>query len=862
MKLLLQYVAIVTLSISFALLSLPASAAVVVDPTGGGDFREIQPAIDAAAPGEEILVKPGEYRLTQPITFRGKDIHLKSDLGSAVTTLRFVGTIDNEARRAVVRFVDGETNKAQIEGFTITCDDHFADGVYCEVSAPRIIACTIVANRRGVVALGWEGRPIVERSRITDSLRKGVWCSLKGFITLTECSIDQNAGVGIDVGGAGGEESGAEIDRCAIVRNSNADPVSPAGGIQCSAANRVTIRETLIEQNSGAVAGAIHATDLRHLLVLRCQISGNHGGKTGAIWLGGDSTYRIFENCLIYANYGGNWGFLQNTGIHGSMGISNCTIASNQWGSGGLMTCGGSYPHTRNCIFWNNGDVSNICPLQQANIIGSGDAAPYVSDGAYTFPELRFQTLVLAGQERQLPDFIIAPPDFHLTPDSLAIDAGTSDSIPLDDYDGNSRPRGLGVDIGAYESGEEPTEWIIDNADPDADVNKYGSWTVSGAPTPWGPNSLYSRAAGASFDWAAILPSAGSYEVFVWWTAWSSRHTQVPYTVTHAFGVTTLNVNQRVGGGEWHSLGVFSFTRTARVSVRSLGGGSTSADAVRIVRVDGPPTPPPIVIDDGSSDSFPVYYHTSSTGTWSVSGAASPWGSRSLFSKQTGAEYRYRIRFPEPGTWEVFLWWTSYPSRSSSVPIVIDYGTGASTLHVNQLVDGGRWNSLGVYSFEEQADIKVISLGGSSTCADALKLVGVPGLPPPPPQTVIVNDGDPGTSSTGTWLVSAGADPWGGQSLYSKQVGAEYRFLATLPASGAYEVFLWWTSYPSRLTDVPVTIETASGEKRVYVNQRYGGGWNSVGIHDFAGEGAVHLLSRGGGTTCADAVSFVPRAAP
>jgi hypothetical protein len=454
-------------------------------------------------------------------------------------------------------------------------------------------------------------------------------------------------------------------------------------------------------------------------------------------------------------------------------------------------------------------------------------------------------------------------PDFHLTPGSPAIDAGTLDWDPREDYEGNSRPRGLGVDIGAYESGEELTEWIIDNGDPDTEG--HGTWIKSGAPEPWGGTSLYAKTAGAEYLWSAVLPTPGSYEVFVWWTAWPSRITAVPYTVRHVFGSTSLSFDQRAGGGQWHSLGVFSFDRRAQVSVRSLGEGSTCADAVRIRRVDGPPTQPPIVIDDGSYGvSYAVSYNTSFTGSWQISGAPDPWGMRSLYSKQIGAEYRFEVRFHEAGTWEVFLWWTSYPGRSSSVPIVIDEPTGTSTLHVNQLVGGGQWHSLGVYSFEEAAEVRVRSLGGSSTCADALKLVRVPGPPPPlPPQTVIVNDGDPGTSFTGTWLASEGIEPWGGQSLYSKQKGAEYRFPATLPAPGQYEVFLWWTTFSSRLPDVLVTIETASGEKQVYVNQRQDGGrWNSVGIYDFTAQGAVRLRSWEGGTTCADAVSFIPRESP
>jgi len=35
-----------------------AAATLVVDPAGGGDFKTIQPAIDAAADGDRVQVKP------------------------------------------------------------------------------------------------------------------------------------------------------------------------------------------------------------------------------------------------------------------------------------------------------------------------------------------------------------------------------------------------------------------------------------------------------------------------------------------------------------------------------------------------------------------------------------------------------------------------------------------------------------------------------------------------------------------------------------------------------------------------------------------------------------------------------------
>jgi hypothetical protein len=41
--------------------------------------------------------------------------------------------------------------------------------------------------------------------------------------------------------------------------------------------------------------------------------------------------------------------------------------------------------------------------------------------------------------------------DYHLSSTSPAIDIGTTANAPSSDLDGNTRPRGSGIDIGAYE---------------------------------------------------------------------------------------------------------------------------------------------------------------------------------------------------------------------------------------------------------------------------------------------------------------------------------------------------------------------------------------------------------------------------
>jgi hypothetical protein len=77
-----------------------------------GDQPNIQQGIDAAAPGDRVLVAPGTY--AEHIDFKGKDIVVESTDGAALTT------IDGTYSGIVVTFVHGEGPAAVLRGFTIT----------------------------------------------------------------------------------------------------------------------------------------------------------------------------------------------------------------------------------------------------------------------------------------------------------------------------------------------------------------------------------------------------------------------------------------------------------------------------------------------------------------------------------------------------------------------------------------------------------------------------------------------------------------------------------------------------------------------------------------------------------------------
>jgi hypothetical protein len=126
---------------------------------------------------------------------------------------------------------------------------------------------------------------------------------------------------------------------------------------------------------------------------------------------------------------------------------------------------------------------------------------------------------------------------------------------------------------------------ILDNGQPGTSSN--GTWNVSTGKSPYGSNSLYADASGASYTFNVDLATPGEYQVFARWTEYSNRRTSVPYDIMHTTGTSTVNVNQQKNGGTWQQLGsTWTFNNQATIRIRSLGNGTTSADAIKLVYVE------------------------------------------------------------------------------------------------------------------------------------------------------------------------------------------------------------------------------------------------------------------------------------
>lgn len=137
------------------------------------------------------------------------------------------------------------------------------------------------------------------------------------------------------------------------------------------------------------------------------------------------------------------------------------------------------------------------------------------------------------------------------------------------------------------QSGAPAFDVVVDNA---------GAFTASGN---WGFSSYTGTRYGADYRYAApyagsdaawfnvAIPAAGTHEVFAWWPASSGYNSATPFVVMTTAGAVKVVVDQRVNGGKWNSLGVFSLAAGKQdlvaVSRWTSATGYVIADAIRVV---------------------------------------------------------------------------------------------------------------------------------------------------------------------------------------------------------------------------------------------------------------------------------------
>jgi hypothetical protein len=388
-------------------------------------YEEIQPAISEAEEGDEIVVHPGIYE--ENLVIPGRQLILRS-LDPSDQAIVAVTVIKAAGAGSVIRIEPGGGRELTISGFTITGGDStYGGGIYCCDASATISDNLITSN--------------------SSQYGGGMYC-LRSSSLITCNRITDNYSYDLG-GGIFGEESAVVVVSNRILRNTV--DYGGGGGISCVEGS-ATIRENIIRGNyitrdstrgGGIYCGASTAYICGNTIV------DNYGGNGGC----GIQLYKsnatvcgnvISGNRIYYWGEGGGIACEESTAT-----ITNNTIVNNS----GAYECNGIYSYkssttVANCILWGNGDDLYGCQATYSCIENQDPGE---------------------GNIHENPLFVDASGgDFHLLPQSPCIDAGSNDApdIPARDMDGEYRPFGPSVDMGADEfvdqdHDELPDYWEI-----------------------------------------------------------------------------------------------------------------------------------------------------------------------------------------------------------------------------------------------------------------------------------------------------------------------------------------------------------------------------------------------------------------
>jgi len=266
-----------------AAFSLPAVAETLVVGKSGSQFSSIQAAIDAAEPGDTVLVEEGAYEENLLVD---KDLALKGVGASKVK-------IDGQKEGYPVLHIGPSEVEVTVKDLTLqgaegdSCKKYekglCPDGVVAVGDSELRIEKVVISGNEGN-GIGHYGsaRVTVENSRISENEGNGIGLYNSARVTVDKTEITGNKWAAVMLGGS----TQATVENIKVSGN--------GGGIWLSDSVRATVRNSKIEKSGGGFTlwGSAQAT------IENNKISGNKG--TGILL--SDSSRATVDNNEIKDN--------------------------------------------------------------------------------------------------------------------------------------------------------------------------------------------------------------------------------------------------------------------------------------------------------------------------------------------------------------------------------------------------------------------------------------------------------------------------------------------------------------------------------------------------------------------------------
>jgi hypothetical protein len=509
----------------------------------------IQDAVDAADPGDTVLVTNGVYATG----------------GRAV-----YGTMTNRVA------VDKPLNLLSVNGPEVTLIQGYqVPGMTNGDGAIRCVYLSNGASLAGFTLTNGATRVVDDAPTYRESAGGGVWCESTNAL-IKRCFLRDNSALL-----AGGGSFGGQLDACVIADNSVGEFGGGGGAAQSSLIGCVLTGNTanaegagggasgsrlvscLVASNSAAVfGGGVDACTLEN-----CILTGNTVASERAE--GGGASFSTLFNCRLTGNVA--VGDLAQGGGVANSALWNCTLMGNK----AAHFAGGTFESSLfNCTVAGNSaqHVGGVYGGASTNCVIYHNSAPDRDEHDGFSPVHSSCTTPLpwngADNTTNAPLFVDTNgwSNLRLQSNSPCINAGNNASVNgSTDLDGRPRIVGGTVDMGAYEfqgpglsefigwlaQYHLPTDGSADAADTDADGHnswqEWKAWTVptnalsvlkllTPQPQPDGLLLTWQSVAGQTYSLERAASASGPFSLL---------QTNLPGQA----GTTSFTDTNRVGGG-------------------------------------------------------------------------------------------------------------------------------------------------------------------------------------------------------------------------------------------------------------------------------------------------------------------------
>ncbi len=330
--------------------------------------------------------------------------------------------------------------------------------------------------------------------------------------------------------------------------------------------------------------------------------------------------------------------------------------------------------------------------------------------------------------------------------------------------------------------------------------------------------------------WTPDIPEYGEYAVHAWWTQYSDRAKDAPYTINYDGGSITIDVNQEINGGMWNYLGSYNFSKGTSGSVvltnDAEAGQNVIAEAVKFESTSVATYAPNVV--GGHDDRWNECYGFYATGhniscllchdsSMSHIDHEHRTYNSSLDNYQAGYRLKYSMNIPlESGR-----------SKSNAALCLECHnyeevvGTGMYDLsHTNFQEGDSYWRNLHYYHFGVGGTTNSDSdydgtTDSQATCTICHNVHGAK---------------NSGMIRSGELISSPGTT--------DKIPAMDYIYYEELPVAtaqypaptGTYHVYGWWLESTNRFDNVSFTVEYSGDTHQVLINQQISNRSRGAGV--------------------------------